>query len=303
MTSSLKFRQWIVLTCMAALVAGCGSTREGAWETSSETVVLDESAKAQEGQLLAAAQAAWLQRGDEAQALAAVDNWQKAVALNPKNAQAWTDLSHALYFYSDCYLRFDEAQPDVYKNTHEEGTKAAERALVAMSPAFADKMARGALIENAIEVLGPSAVPALYWRSSNLGRWAILESFATLLSYKDEVRAIMQFCLDNDPAYWHYGPDRYFGIFFAKAPGFSGGDMTKSMEHFEISIAAAPSYFGTHTFMAEEWAVKEADRVLFEEQLAIVLKTDPNILPEITPENTCEQKKANILMAEIDDLF
>lgn len=303
MTSSLKFRQWIVLTCMAAVVAGCGSTREGAWETSSETVVLDESAKAQEAQLLAAAQAAWLQRGDEAQALAAVENWQKAVALNPKNAQAWTDLSHALYFYSDCYLRFDEAKPDVYKGTHEEGTKAAERALVAMSPAFAEKMSRGALIENAIEVLGPSAVPALYWRSSNLGRWATLESFATLLSYKDEVRAIMQFCLDNDPVYWHHGPDRYFGIFFAKAPGFSGGDMTKSMEHFELSIAASPDYLGTHTFMAEEWAIKEADRALFEEQLGIVLNTDPNILPEIVAENTCEQKKAKILMADADDLF
>ena len=303
MMSSLKFGHWIALASMVAVVAGCGSTREGAWETSSETVVLDESGQAQEAQLLTAAQAAWLQRGDEAQALAAVDTWKQVVALNPGNAQAWTDLSHALYFYSDCYLRFDEAQPDVYKNTHEEGTKAAERALIALSPSFADKMSHGGRIEDAIGGLGPSAVPALYWRSSNLGRWAVLESFATLLSYKDEVRAIMQFCLDNDPAYWHYGPDRYFGIFFAKAPGFSGGDMTKSKEHFEYSIEAAPDYLGTHTFLAEEWAVKEADRPLFEEQLAIVLDTDPNILPEITPENTCEQQKANNLMAEIDDLF
>lgn len=284
-------------------MAGCGSTREGAWETSSEATVLDESAKAQEAQALAAAEAAWAQRGDEAQAVAAVESWKQAVAANPQNAQAWTNLSHALYFYADCYLRFDESQPDAYKGTHEEGTKAAEHALISMSPAFAEKMKNGALIENAIDVLGPSAVPALYWRSSNLGRWAILESFATLLSYKDEVRAIMQFCLDNEPTYWHYGPDRYFGIFFAKAPGFSGGDMTKSMEHFEASIAAAPKYLGTHTFMAEEWAIKEANRALFEEQLAIVLDTDPNILPEITPENTCEQQKAKILMADADNLF
>lgn len=303
MMSSLKFGHWIALASMVAVVAGCGSTREGAWETSSETVVLDESGQAQEAQLLAAAQAAWLRRGEEAQALAAVNTWKQAVALNPGNAQAWTDLSHALYFYSDCYLRFDEAQPDVYKNTHEEGTKAAERALTALSPSFANKMSHGGRIEDAIDGLGPSAVPALYWRSSNLGRWAVLESFATLLSYKDEVRAIMQFCLDNDPTYWHFGPDRYFGIFFAKAPGFSGGDMTKSREHFELSIEAAPNYLGTHTFLAEEWAVKEADRPLFEQQLAIVLDTDPNILPEITPENTCEQQKAKNLMAEIDDLF
>lgn len=303
MTSSLKFGQWIALGCMAAVVAGCGSTREGAWETSSETVALDESAKAQEAQLLAAAQAAWLQRGDKAQSLAAVENWKKAVAINPKNSQAWTDLSHALYFYADCHLRFDESQPDLYKATHEEGTKAAERGLAAMSPAFADKMASGALIEDAIEVLGPSAVPALYWRSSNLGRWATLESFATLLSYKDEVRAIMEFCLNNDPTYWYQAPDRYFGIFYAKAPGFSGGDMTKSMEHFQASIAVAPNYLGTHTFVAEEWAIKEADRALFDAELNYVLNSDPNVIPEIAAENTCEQRKAKILMAEADDLF
>jgi hypothetical protein len=299
----LKFGHWIALASMVAVVAGCGSTREGAWETSSETVVLDESAKAQEAQLLAAAKEAWLQRGEEAQALAAVNTWQQAVALNPGNAQAWTDLSHALYFYADCYLRFDEAQPDVYKNTHEEGTKAAEHALIAMSPSFADKMSKGGRIEDAVDGLNPSAVPALYWRSSNLGRWATLESFATLLSYKDEVRAIMQFCLDNDPEYWYHGPDRYFGIFFAKAPGFSGGDMTKSKEHFYYSIEAEPNYLGTHTYLAEEWAVKEADRDLFEQELGYVLNADPNVIPALLAENTCEQQKAKNLMAEIDDLF
>ena len=80
MMSSLKFGHWIALASMVAVVAGCGSTREGAWETSSETVVLDESGAAQEAQLLAAAQAAWLRRGEEAQALAAVETWKKVVA-------------------------------------------------------------------------------------------------------------------------------------------------------------------------------------------------------------------------------
>ncbi|MDH3623698.1 MAG: TRAP transporter TatT component family protein [Myxococcales bacterium] len=303
MTSSLKFGQWIAFGCMVAVVAGCGSTREGAWETSSETVVLDESAKAQEAQLVAEAKAAWLKRGDEAQSLAAVEKWKQAVAINPKNAEAWTDLSHALFFYADCHLRFDESRADLHKATHEEGTRAAERALVAMSPAFAQRMNNGELIEEAIEVLDASAVPALYWRSSNLGRWATLESFATLLSYKDEVRAIMEFCLDNDPSYWYQGPDRYFGIFYAKAPGFSGGDMTKSMEHFQASIAVHPNYLGTHTFIAEEWAIKEADRALFDQELSYVLNTDPNVIPAISAENACEQRKAKILMADADDLF
>ncbi|MEM7139338.1 MAG: TRAP transporter TatT component family protein [Myxococcota bacterium] len=303
MTSSQKFGHWTALACIVAIAAGCGSTREGAWETGADSVVLDESGKAQEAAAIAAAQAAWAQRGDAAQAKAAIDNWQKAVDINPGNAQAWTDLSHAQFFYADCFSRWDDANPDARKAGHEAGIKSAERALAALSPSFSEKMAAGDRVETAIEVLGPSAVPALYWRSSNLGAWASLESFATLLSYKDEVRATMEFCLNNDAAYWYAGPDRYFGIFYARAPGFSGGDMNKSMEHFERSIAAHPNYLGTHTYVASEWAVKEVDRPLFDKELNYVLTTSADVVPAITPENVCEQRKAKDLQAEADDLF
>jgi hypothetical protein len=303
MMRSLNIGHWVALVCMAALVASCGSTRETAWDTTSESVRLDDAARAEVARLMAAADAAWANRGDQAQAKAAVDAWSKAGEVDPTNAKALSELSHAIYFYADCHLRFDEENPQLYKDTHEEGIKAAERALSAMSPAFAEKMASGERIEDAISVLNKSAVPALYWRSSNMGRWAILESFATLLSYKDEIRAIMEFCLDEDPLYWYQAPDRYFGVFYAKAPSFAGGDMKKSAAHFNVSIDAHPNYFGTRILMAEEWAVKEDNRPLFEELVGYVQKADPNSIPAITPENTCEQRKANKLMAEIDDIF
>ena len=301
--SSLKFGHWVALVCMAALVASCGSTRETAWDSTSESVQLDAAAQAQVAELMATAEAAWANRGDQAQAKAAIDAWAKAGEIDPKNVEALSELTHAIYFYSDCHLRFDEENPDAYKNSHEEGTRAAERALSAMSPAFAEKMASGARIEDAITVLNASAVPTLYWRSSNLGRWAVLESFATLLSYKDEIREIMEFCLDNDPLYFYQAPDRYFGVFFAKAPGFAGGDMKKSAAHFNISIDAHPNYYGTRILMAEEWAVKEDNRPLFEELVNYVLQGDPNAIPELVPESMCEKRKAEKLMAEIDDIF
>jgi hypothetical protein len=288
---------------MAALVASCGSTRETAWDTTSDSTQLDDAAQKKVVQLLETASAAWANRGDEAQAKAAVDAWTAATDLDPKNAQALTDLSHAIYYYADCFLRPDEDNQDLYKDTHESGTRAAERALSAMSPAFAEKMASGERIEEAISVLNANAVPALYWRSSNMGRWAILESFATLLSYKDEIRAIMEFCLDEDPLYWYQAPDRYFGIFYAKAPGFAGGDMKASAAHFNVSIDAHPNYFSTYILMAEEWAVKEDNRPLFEELVNYVINGDVNSIPAIIAENQCEQRKAHKLMAEIDDIF
>jgi len=303
MMRSLNIGHWVALVCMAALVASCGSTRETAWDTTSESVQLDDAARAQVAALMAQAEAAWAKRDDQAQAKAAIDAWTKAAEIDPKNVEALTELTHAIYFYSDCHLRFDEDNPEAYKNSHEEGTRAAERALSAMSPAFAEKMAAGELIEDAISVLNASAVPALYWRSSNLGRWATLESFATLLSYKDEIREIMEFCLDQNPEYFYQGPDRYFGVFYAKAPGFAGGDMKKSAAHFNIAIDAHPNYYGTRILMAEEWAIKEDNRPLFEELVNYVLNGDPNAIPEIRPEALCEKRKAAKLMAEIDDIF
>ena len=303
MMSSLKIGHWVALVCMAALVASCGSSRETAWDTTSDSGQLDDASQAKVTELLATASTAWANRGEQAQAKAAVDAWSEATVLDPNNGAALTDLSHAIYYYADCFLRPDEENPQLYKDTHEEGTKAAERALAAMSPAFADKMASGERIEDAISVLNSKAVPALYWRSSNMGRWAILESFATLLSYKDEIRAVMEFCLDEDPLYWYQAPDRYFGIFFAKAPSFAGGDMKKSAAHFNVSIDAHPNYFGTRILMAEEWAVKEDNRPLFEELVKYVINGDPNSVAGIVPENQCEQRKANKLMANIDDIF
>lgn len=302
MMRSLKFGHWVALLCMAVVVAGCGETRESAWDTT-QAGALDEASKAQVAEFLNQANIAWDGRSDMGQAKAAVDALEAATNIDPGNAEALANLSHAIYFYADCHLRFDEDNPDLYKDTHEEGTRAAERALAAMSPAFAEKMNAGTLIEDAIDVLDASAVPALYWRSSNLGRWATLESFATLLAYKDEIRAIMEFCLANDPTYWYQAPDRYFGVFYAKAPSFAGGDMKKAARHFQVSMDAHPDYWGTRILMAEEWAIKEDNKELYLELIDYVLAGDPNVVPYIKPENTCEQRKATILKEDIDEYF
>jgi hypothetical protein len=299
----LKFGHRAALIALVALLAACSTTRDTAWETTETTGTLDEASKARVNDLLNQANAAWDQRADIGQAKAAVDALRAATDIDPTDAVALSNLSHALYFYADCHLRFDESNPGVYKDTHEQGTKAAERALAALSPAFGQEMAAGALIEDALDTLDRSAVPALYWRSSNLARWATLESFATLLSYKDEIRAVMEFCLRENPTYWYQGPDRYFGAFYAKSPGFAGGDMNKSAQHFNISMEAHPDYWGTRILMAEEWAIKEDNKELFLELVDYVLAGDPNVVPYIKPENTCEQRKAQKLKDDIDEYF
>lgn len=302
MMRALKFGHWVALLCMVAVVVGCGETRETAWDTT-QAGALDEATQAQVADLLHQANVAWDGRNDVSQAEAAVDALKAATDLDPGNADALSNLSHAIYFLADCHYRFDEEKPELHKSTHEEGTKAGERALAAMSPAFAEKMAGGSRIEDALDTLDRSAVPALYWRATNLGRWASLESFATLLSYKDEIRAVLEFCLNEDPLYWYQAADRYFGVFYARAPGFAGGDMKKSAAHYNVAMNANPDYWGNQVSMAEEWAIKEDNKALFEELLNEVRAGDPNVIPYIKPENLCEQRKAGILLDDIDEYF
>ena len=288
----------------AAMALGCGGSREAAWDTTPTTETQQSITDDQRASLLEEAQAAWAGRDDEANVRSAIEKFQAIAEADPSNDEAWVMLSRSHYFLADCHLRFDESKQDEFMSSFEQGTAAAEHALIAVSDEFAQRMRAGTRIEEALGVLDASAAPGLYWRASNLGKWASADGFATLLSYKDEIRAVMARCLELDREYYYWGPDRYFGVFYGRAPSFAGGDLERSREHFETSLRHAPHYFATRVLMAQDYAVKAQDRATFDEQLTYVLEHDPEEGgPDIAPENRCEQRKARALVAQADELF
>lgn len=300
------FTRWVLAAAVGALSLGACSGREAAWETTPAKTTTAPSVQA--GSIEAykqAAEAAWEKRDDESQLRQAIAQWEKVVAADPSDHETWARLTRALYFLADGHIRFHEGNKSQNEmlTTFEKAVTAAERGLMALSEPFTQKMRDGAKIEEAAKVLDASAVPLLYWRASALGKWASAKGFATLLSHKDEIKETMQVCLDKDPNYFYMGPDRYFGVYYARAPGFAGGDVKKSRVHFDKSLAAHPNYLGTSVLMAEDLAVKAQDKKLFEERLDFVLKADPNAIPEVAPENRVEQRKAKALLAKKDELF
>jgi tetratricopeptide (TPR) repeat protein len=298
--------RWVSAFALASLgLMACGK-REAAGETTPAKVASNVPAQADSvAQERAAAEAAWTERDSEPKLREAIAHWEKVVELDPKDHESWTRLTRAIYFLADGHIRFhtDERAEDDMLATFEKAVTAAEHGLMALSEPFAKKMRDGAKIEEAAKELDKNGVPLLYWRASALGKWATAKGFATLLSYKDEIKNVMQICLDKDPTYFHSGPDRYFGVFYARAPGFAGGDLGKSRAHFDKSLTAEPNYLGTSVLMAEDLAVKSQDKKLFEERLDFVLKANPAMIPEIAPENRVEQKKAKELLTKKDELF
>ena len=250
--------------------------------------------------LIQAGDALWAQRTDPAKVRAAIAEWEKAAELEPKNTDLLVNLTRAHYFLADGFLRDDESD---YLEVMDQGVKWGERAMVAASPEFEEKMRGGAKYPEAVHVVSKEGVPAMYWYACSLGKLAKRKGFAVLLGQKDNVKSTMDRCLELDPEYYYGGPHRYFGAYYAIAPAFAGGDLEKSKVHFKKSLEIEPQFVGTKVLWAGELAAKQQDEETFERLLNEVLQTSDTVIEDVAPETMVEKQKAKELLAKKDELF
>lgn len=284
-----------------AISAGCAG-RKAVWTDKGQSSPAQPTQAAGEetASLIAEGDAKWEQRTDPANIRAAIAAWEKAADADPSNAELLVKLTRANYFLADGFLRHDDKE---YLKVMDLGVKWGERAMVAASSEFEAKMRGGTKYPEAVKVMPKEGVPAMYWYASSLGKWAKKKGFAVLLGQKDNVKATMDRALELDPEFFYGGPHRYFGAYYAIAPGFAGGDLEKSQVHFKKSLEISPDYIGTKVLWAENLSVKQQDEETFDRLLAEVLAAPDNAIPELTPEIMVEKQKAKELMAQKNDLF
>ncbi len=294
----------IVTAASAAILLSCSSGRQAQWEAPKEPTVAPATGETAE-QLIAHGDEQWKKRDDKASLEGAISAWEKAVAQNPMDAQTLSKLARAYYFLADAHLRKAGDKSDEYLTTFEKGTAAAERALAAANSEFKKHVTSGGSVEEGFKLVGKEGIEAMYWYASNLGKWARAKGFATTLGNKDKIKAAMTRVLELDPngEFFHGAAHRYFGAYYAVAPGFAGGDMNKSKEHFEKSLQLAPSYAGTRVLMADTYAVKKQDRAMFDKLLDEVLAMPDDAIPGLEPETKVEKEKARELKARAAELF
>lgn len=308
---------------VALTFAGACKGRTAAWEQkdskSPDSASVDSGSTSEGGSpVLEAGRAAWEARGQgKEKALEAVTVWEEAlgctagtskpvdrcsaVAATADNAEALAMLTRAHYFVADSYLRGDE---DSYLDFMDRAVWWGERALIAASPEFAEQMRAKAKFFEAITVVGPEGLPAMYWYASALGKWARASGFGVLVGQKDNIKATMTRALELDPNFYHGGPHRYFGAYYAIAPAFAGGDLDSSQEHYDKSLAIAPYFIGTKVLMAENLAVKLDDEAMFDRLLKEVVEADISQAPaEVQPELAVEQQKAAELQSLKSEYF
>lgn len=286
----------IALTAALALPAGCATTRQEKFEETQTPAAA--GAAEQAAGLVAEGDALWAERADREKLKMALAKWEEAFNADPSGELA-IKLSRGHYFLADGYYALDPDEES--RDQHYDlGTSWGERGIALSAPDFVAARKGGEAVPSALGKAPKEAAPAFYWWATNLGKWAGTKGLMTVLKYKDDVKATIDFVAASDETFFHGAPHRYLGAYNAKAPG---GSLEASETHFKKAVELGPNYLGTKVLWADYLCTKTRDRATYKRLLEEVVAADPAADPEIAAENVVEQKKAQRLLADINDLF
>lgn len=251
--------------------------------------------------LEAAARAAWAGRADRSELGRAIELWIRLSESRPGDPAPLTALSHAYIELADYHLR---APNDAAHRSDalERAIDCAERALVASSASLDAALKKGTPIDEAVKSVEANNVVVLATYGASLARYAIDKGFTALLMYRTRLLAVMQRVLEIAPATLYAIADRELGAYYARVPGFAGGDLAASRAHFDKALQLAPTALETRLRYAETYAVEARDRALFTKLLSEVATADIGAA-DVAPDNQLVKMRAASLAAATDELF
>lgn len=237
----------------------------------------------------------WEKRYDKATLEECLAKFEKIREGMPENTEILELLARGYFLLGELSQNHDEKMK-VYAKSRDYGM-----AGMSLNPEFqklADKD-----IEKAVKTLTIKEVPFAFWTAAALGRWSKLNGVMSSLKYKDRMLAMIAKVEELQPDYFHGAPLRFWGGFYAVAPGFVGGDMKKSKKYFDDVMKKFPEYVGSKVAYAELYLVEKDDEKEFKKVLEEVIAAPLPPNKDIEPENMLEKKKAEILLSKIKEIF
>ena len=285
----------ILLSSLFLLLTSCATSRISGWNKIFGGKSLSKVELEKEMQV---AKSYWDKRDDKEQLLKALSSFENIANAN-NSYDAMTFLSRGYYLLADGHLE----NMDEKKKNWEIGITWGEKAM-ATNPEFKKRVIdNGEKIEDVLKYLDKGQIEAIYWTAVNLGKWGKNSGIATVLKYKTQIKNMINRVGELDKNFFYGAYDRYWGAYYAVAPGFAGGDMEKSLQSFNSAIKTEKNYLGNYVLLADYWARKKGDKDMFVNNLNKVLKMNPNSVKAIAPENKIEQRKAKKLLDQVNEIF
>lgn len=290
---SMKLTLMGLLLVLSFVFTSCASRTAG-WLKSNDAITLT---KKERKNLTSKAISHWNLRHIKADLEKSLNAYKTLAKATKDNYKYLTRLARGYYFLADAHY----TDIDMKKKYWELGTSFGEKAM-ATNSAFAKAMKDDGKVEKHLDTLGKKEIGAMYWTAANLGKWAKNSGIATTLKYKNRIKSLVSAVEKLNPKFFYAAPIRYWGAYYAVAPGFAGGSMPKSKINFKKAIKMAPEYLGTKVLYAQFYMTKKEDKKGFKKLLHEVIKAK-NKKRMLYSENFIEKLKAKKMLENMDDLF
>ncbi len=244
------------------------------------------------------AQGMWAARSDASKLHATLLAYEEVLAMDPANRTALQRLTRGWYLYGDAHADEKETKIERWGKAIEYGATC-----LALNPDIAERIQQGERERDAVASATIADVPCLYWSASAIGKWGKIQGLSKTLKNLPTVKAYIGRAEELNATFYHYGPARYWGSYYAVLPSFAGQDLDRSAEYFTASIEGAPDYLGTRVLRATYLAVATENVAMFDEDIRFVLDAPEGIGGPVAQENTLEKIKAQNLLDQRSELF
>jgi len=157
----------------------------------------------------------------------------------------------------------------------------------------------------ALPSVGPGEVDKLFWGGYGWATWIRFSKGApAAVADLPKVEQLMLRVLALDEGFYHGGAHLFLGIYYGSRPVMLGGKPEVSREHFERALALGDRRFlPTLVAYAEYYARQTFDRELYVRLLEEALAFDLAVAPDLTLPNVLAQRRAQKMLAGVDEFF
>jgi tetratricopeptide (TPR) repeat protein len=220
--------------------------------------------------MLANADQQYERREETGYAQKAIEEYSKALALDPNLYDAAWKLAKAYWYFGN------HSQKDEKAALYQKGIDAAKKAIA----------------------IAPNKCEGHFWLGVNYGLFAESQGMFKALGLINPIKDEMNKAMDINEDCECGGPQRVLGRLYAKAPWFKGGSKSKAIEFLKKSMELCPNDTQTRLFLVEIY-LDQGKKALAVEQLKAIIAIQPD--PGWIPENKENKMLAEKMLAQLQN--